>query len=168
MSTSDNPFEPPISSIGTNQKSRVKKFALAVLASMIGSGLILGLILAVAIVPSFIDSHEGPRNVPEEVKNPSGLRIVEHARVLETDQFTVQGVVQNVSAIEWAGIGIEITVGVAGKKLSKCEGMLFKSMPPGSRRAFQIECEETAGINLPEDSRYDVSIAWARKQIKAP
>jgi hypothetical protein len=169
MSTPDNPFEPPISSIGVSPKmGRVKKFALAVLASAIGSGLALALILAVAMIPSFIDSREGPRNMPEEVKNPPGLRIVQHARVLDTEQFTVQGVVQNLSAIEWTGTAIEITVSVAGKKVNKCVDMLFKNMQPGSRRAFQIECEETTGINLPEDTRYDISIVSSRKQTKVP
>ena len=145
---------------------RVKKFALAVLASMIGSGLVLALIVAVAILPDFIDSHEGPSNVSEEVENPPGLRIVQHVRVVETDQFTVQGVVQNQGATEWAMVTIELTVSVAGKKVNTCDGMLFGNLQPGGRRAFQVECKETTGINLPEGTRYDVSIVSARKRTK--
>lgn len=167
MSTSDNPFEPPISSIGANQKmSRLKKFALAVLASMIGTGLVLALIMAVAIIPELIGSREGPSNLSEEVENPPGLRIVQHARVADTDQFTVQGVVQNLSATEWTVTSIEVVVSVAGKKVNKCEGMLYENMRPGSRRAFQIECGETTGIDLPEGTRYEVSIVSARKRNK--
>lgn len=169
MSTSDNPFEPPVASVGANQKmSRLKKFALAVLASMIGGGLVIALLLAVAMLPELIDSHEGPRNVSEEVENPPGLRIVQHARVPETDHFTVQGVVQNQGATERISVTIGMTVNVAGKKVSKCQGMLFDDMRPGSRRAFQVECEETTGTDIPEDTRYDVSIASARKRTKVP
>lgn len=169
MSTPDNPFEPPISLVGANQKmSRLKKFALAVLASMIGSGLVLALIVTAAILPEFIDSHEGPRSTVQEVENPPGLRIVQHARVPETDQFTVQGVVQNYAATEWASVSIVMTVKVAGKKMNRCEGMIFDDMPTGSRRAFQLECDETTGINVPENTRYEVSITSARKVTKGP
>lgn len=169
MSTPGNPFEPPTSSVGANQKmSRVKKFALAVLASMIGSGLVLALIVVVAIIPELVDSHGGPRNVSEEEENPPGLRIVQHARVLETDQFTVQGVVQNQGVTEWAEVAIDMTVNVADKKVNKCQDMIFENMRPGSRHAFQIKCKETTGISLPEDTRYDVSITSARKRTKVP
>ena len=167
MNTSDNPFEPPVSRVGAYQKmSRVKKFALAVLASMIGSGLVVALIVALAIIPDLIDTHEEPGSVAVEVDNPPGLRVVQHARVADTDQFTVQGVVQNFGTTKWTVTAIEVTVSVAGKKVNKCEGMLFQDMRPGSRRAFQIECNETTGINLPEDTRYDVSIVSARKRTK--
>ena len=167
MSTPDNPFEPPISLVGANQKtSRVKKFALAVLASMIGGGLVVALIVALAIIPDLLDSHEESGSVAVEVDNPPGLRVVQHARVVDTDQFTVQGVVQNFGTTEWIVTAIEVTVSVAGKKVNKCEGMLFEDMRPGSRRAFQVECNETSGINLPEDTRYDVSIVSARKRSK--
>lgn len=169
MNTPDNPFEPPISSVGAIQKmSRVKKFALAVLASMIGSGLVLALIVAVAIIPELVDSHRGPRNVSEEEENPPGLRIVQHTRVLETDQFTVQGVVQNQGVTEWAEVAIEMTVNVADKKVNKCQDMIFENMRPGSRHAFQIKCKETTGISLPKDTRYDVSITSARKRTNVP
>ena len=169
MSTPDNPFEPPVSSVGANQKmSRFKKFALAVLASMIGSGLVLALIVAVAILPELINSNEGSRNVSGEVENPPGLRIVQHAHVLETDQFTVQGVVQNQGATEWASVTIGMTVKVTGKKVNKCEDMLYENMRPGSRHAFQVECKETTGIGIPEDTRYDVSVTSARKLNEGP
>ncbi len=169
MSTSDNPFEPPISLVGANQKmSRLKKFALAVLASMIGSGLVLALIVTAAILPEFIDSNERPRSTVKEVENPPGVRIVQHARVPETDQFTVQGVVQNYAVTEWASVSIVMTVKVAGEKMNRCEGMILDDMPTGSRRAFQLECEGTTGINVPGNTRYEVSIASARQVTKVP
>lgn len=102
---------------------------------MIGSGLVLALIVTAAILPGFIDSPEGQRSAVQEVENPPGLRIVQHARVPETDQFTVQGVVQNYAAAEWASVSIAMTVEVAGKKMNRYEGMIFDDMPTGSRRA---------------------------------
>lgn len=169
MSTPDNPFEPPISLVGANQKmGRLKKFALAVLASMVGSGMVLALIVTAAMLPEFIGSHEGPRSAVQVVENPPGLRIVQHARVPETDRFTVQGVVQNYAASEWASVSIVMTVKVAGKKVNRCQDMIFDDMPTGSRRAFQLECEETTGIDVPENTRYEVSITSARKVTKVP
>lgn len=167
MSANENPFEPPVSPIGADKKmSRLKKFALAVLASMIGSGMVLALIVAVAIIPEFLDSNEMPKNVTREVSKPTGLRISEQARVADTELFTVQGVIENQGSSEWAQVSIEATVSVAGAKVNRCRDMIYGKISPRTRHAFQIECAETPGTGLPANTDYKVSITSARKRTE--
>ena len=165
MSTPDNPFKPPVSSVAPSQGlGRMKKFALAVLASAIGSGLVLALIVAIAVVPDLVDSHDRPKVETEEVANPVGLRIAEHARVEDTERFTVQGVVENQGTIAWSEPFVDVTIRVSGAKVNKCGGMIFEKIQPKTRHAFQVECKETPGTNLPEGTRYDISITSAHKR----
>ncbi len=169
MSASGNPFQPPVSHVGANRKAgRFKKFALAVLASMLGTGLVLALIMALAMLPEVFRSNDRSAQASQDVENPPGLSVVQHALVPNTDAFTVQGIVQNESATEWRSIFIEVAVKVAGKKVNKCVGSIGERMAAGSRRAFQIECEQTTGIDVPENTRYEVSITSARKVTDDP
>ena len=161
---SGNPFKPPSSPVGADPKAgRFKKFMLAVLASMIGCSLVLGLLVAVAAVPSLFDSHERTASTSEEVKNTSDLRIVQHARVMDTDRFTVQGVIHNQGNAEWNAATIQVVVKVAGKRMGDCGAMLFDRLPPGARKAFLAECEETNGLDLPEGTAYELRILSATK-----
>lgn len=169
MSTPDDPFKPPVSQVGASQKTgRFKKFALAVLASTLGTGLVLVVVMALAMLPDVFGPHNSSAYAPQYVKHPPGLRVVQHALVPGTDVFTVQGIVQNESTTEWESVFLEMAVKVAGKKVNKCTGNIGARMAAGSRRAFQIECEQTTGTDVPENTRYEVSITSARKATDDP
>lgn len=160
MSVPGNPFEPPVSAISQKAKAgRFKKFSLAVLASMVGCGLVLGLIVAAAFLPDVLSSRPDPQTAPRRVEHPPGLVVARSARIEDTDEFSVQGVVENRGSTHWSMVSLDLEVRVAGAKVNGCDtGM--SDLAAGARRAFLISCDGTTGKSLPAGTQYRITVDW--------
>ena len=167
MSVPGNPFEPPAALVDRKQKmGRLKKFMLAVLASSLGTGAVVVLLVGLAVLPEYVGSRETRGSEPEEIFDPPGLTITRHARVGDIDHFSVQGVVENQGDVEWRMVQLQLKVKVAGTTFSTCRGGIFDRFPPKSRQPFRVTCEETAGSGLPANTTYEVSVASATKRTE--
>lgn len=99
----------------------------------------------------------------ERIKLPTDLRIGSHERVEGTPNLTIVGVVENAGASAWSNASIEAEVLADGARVNECHATVNGAIPPGTRRAFQIECWNVSGTNLPESIGYRLQVSSALK-----
>jgi hypothetical protein len=167
MSIPGNPFEPPAVPVDhTRRTGRLTKFMLAILASALGTGAVVVLMFGLAMLPEYIESGKTRGSEPEEIVDPPGLTITQHARIGDVDRFSVQGVVENQGDVEWTLVRLQLKVKVGGITFSTCGDGIFGRVPPKSRQPFRITCEETSGSGLPVNTTYEVSVKSATKRTE--
>lgn len=98
------------------------------------------------------------------VDHPAGLVVAESQRIEGTPTLTIQGVVENRGDRIWSQVSVEATILAGAAQVNQCEESTRGPIAPGERRPFQIECFKVAGSGLPDNIRYQLSVASARTQ----
>jgi hypothetical protein len=145
----------------------MKQFALYLAASFVAGVLLVLLVIAGVVVYGYWDSGtpggKADQVDPRYVENPQGFRITKHAQIDGVERFTVQGIVENDSPNTWYAVQIIVAPHIGGAQISQCEGTIYGKLLPHSRRAFQVECDYTSAVNLPQPVSYELRVASARK-----
>ena len=137
----------------------MKSFFLSVAAAFLGGLLLMAaFLLAGAGLERGRYDVQAPAGATRRVDPNAMVHVVQHARVDGAQRFTVQGVVQNMTAQEWSLVELVLTLRAGGAKVNTCAGMLLYPFAPRARQPFQITCEDADGVGLPADVTYEITI----------
>ena len=97
----------------------------------------------------------------EFTPHPLGLIISEHEKVEGVPDFTVRGIVENETSTTWTRMHVEVAILAGSAQVNTCERQVWGEFAPGDRRAFQVECFDVTGENLPDNVSYSVAVVSA-------
>ena len=91
------------------------------------------------------------------VDQPSDVTIRNHSMKPNSARFTIVGEIQNDSSHDWKTVWLDADIFADSALVNSCEDT-FRHIPARSATPFELQCYDIAGMNLPDNIRYEVRV----------